>query len=211
MAQNPQASDPNPASTNPSHQPSPPTSGATSPPNHKDPQAVALPKPGPSHSGLVSLDKKTKSSQYDISAEDPAAAQRTSGVPKAVLTANGPSISGAPSAPRVLMQAGPSLRSSAPAAADAVSAPELNDIVWSHEKDEVYGNLLVGTDRTDVGPVRFRAFDVASRKRLISNKTGPKENLFWLSSMCTAVDYEAHFNTVCRRKNFHGMSTLLMV
>ena len=74
--------------------------------------------------------------------------------------------------------------------------PGVDPIIYSFEREDIYGTLLGGTERMPLGEIRFRGLDLSSRKKLLANKTGPRENVFWFSHMCTAADYESHFHPV---------------
>ena len=70
-------------------------------------------------------------------------------------------------------------------------------LIYTSEQNDVFGNVEVGPERTSLGPVRFRGIGSRdTRKQLIANSTGQKENLFWFAQICTAADYETHFHMV---------------
>ena len=115
---------------------------------------------------------------------------------KAAIVSNRPFVKRIPSTLRATIMASPSTIEKAPAEPDAFLAPAARDFIRSHDIHDVYGNLLIGAERENLGSARFRGFNIESRKLLIANRTAPKENNFWFSSMCTAADYEARFNKV---------------
>lgn len=79
----------------------------------------------------------------------------------------------------------------------AMLVPGVDPMIYGYEKNEVYGDIEVGPERTSLGPVRFRGIGSHdTRRRLIANSTGQKENLFWFAQMCTAADYKSHFHKV---------------
>lgn len=85
----------------------------------------------------------------------------------------------------------------APFAPKAMKVAGLNPAIYTYEPKDVYGSIEIGPGRTSLGDVRFRGFEsISARKQLIANSTGPKENFFWLSQICTAADYESRFHTV---------------
>ena len=116
---------------------------------------------------------------------------------EAIMTPEQPSVVTVPSAPKALMTPGPSPTVGALSAPHAQIAPDSMEYLWTHELSDVYGEIFVGPERRSKGTVRFRGFKPESRQRLIANKIGPKDNPFWLSSVCTAADYESRFHTVC--------------
>ena len=118
-------------------------------------------------------------------------------VTEAIMSPEQPSTVTVPPAPRALMMSGPPLTAGALSAAHAQIAPEIVQFLFTHDPYDVYGDILVGPERSSQGTVRFRGFSKESRLRLIANKIGPKDNPFWLSSVCTAADYESRFHTVC--------------
>ena len=120
-------------------------------------------------------------------------------VTKAIMSPERPSIVTLPSAPRAPMTAGPPPATGALIAPHAQLAVDSMQFLRTYEPQEVYGDILVGPERKSKGTVRFRGFDPESRQRLIANRIGPKENLFWLSLVCTAADYESWFHTVCTK------------
>ena len=118
---------------------------------------------------------------------------------KAILSPERPSVVTVPSAPKALMTSGPLPTAGALSAAHAHIPPDSVEYLRTHEQYEVYGDMFVGPERRSMGTVRFRGFKPESRQRLIANKIGPKDNPFWLSSVCTAADYESRFHTVCTK------------
>lgn len=146
--------------------------------------------------GFAPRHKLPQLSTASPSAKEILEAERSHRAPKVAMATNRPSIARVPSAPKAMMMASPSTIERTPVETDAFLTPADRDFLWSYDKDDIYGNPLVGLERRDLGPVRFRGFNVESRKRLLANKTAPKENLFWFESMCTAADYEARFHKV---------------
>ena len=117
-------------------------------------------------------------------------------VTKAIMPSERPSVVTVPSAPKAQMASGPAPKAGAVSATHTQIAPDIMQHLFTYEQNEVYGDVLVGPERMSKGTVRFRGFDYESRQRLIANKLGPKDNPFWLSSVCTAADYESRFHTV---------------
>ena len=90
-----------------------------------------------------------------------------------------PSIQGAAFAPRAML------------------VPGADPLIYGYDKNDVFGNIEVGPERRSLGPVRFRGIRSRdTRKQLIANSTGQKENLFWFAEICTAADYESHLHVV---------------
>ena len=116
-------------------------------------------------------------------------------VAKAIISLEQPSVATVATAPKALMPLGPSPTAGAVLATHAQIAPDF--VQSSYEPNEIYGDILVGPERRSKGKVRFRGFKGESKQRLIANTIGPKDNPFWLSSICTAADYESQFHTVC--------------
>ena len=116
---------------------------------------------------------------------------------EAIMSLEQPSVVTVPSAPRALMTSGPPPTSGALVAAHAHIAPDILQFLFTHEPSEIYGDILFGPERRSAGRVRFRGFRSEIRQRLIANRIAPKDNPFWLSSICSAADYESWFNTVC--------------
>ena len=117
-------------------------------------------------------------------------------VTKATMPSDRPSVVTVPSAPKAQMTSGPPPTAGALSATHTQVAPDLMQYLLTYEQNEIYGDIFVGPERRSKGTVRFRGFDYDSRQRLIANKLGPKDNPFWLSSVCTAADYESRFHTV---------------
>lgn len=173
-------------------------SGDASPPDQPSPPTVAsFSDPRPTPRGCAPLPTHRQASNLDQFVKASPTMEGASVAPIAEMALGQTSRAKPPSAPKAVTVPDHFPMQGPPFTNDAVSAPRPNDVIWSYEKDQVYGNLLVGPQRSPVGPVRFRGFDKESRKRLLANKTAPKENLFWLRSLCTAADYESQFNTVC--------------
>ena len=92
---------------------------------------------------------------------------------------NSPSIQGAAFAPKAML------------------VPGADPLIYGYDKNDVFGNIEVGPERTSLGPVRFRGIRSRdTRKQLIANSTGQKENLFCFAQICTAADYESHLRVV---------------
>ena len=91
-------------------------------------------------------------------------------------------------------------------ASRAMLVPGADPMIYGYDKNDVFGNIEVGPERTSLGPVRFRGIESRdTRKRLIANRTGQKENLFWFAQICTAADYESHFRPVRAKSRFSSI------
>ena len=83
------------------------------------------------------------------SAEEMSGVQESRLASKAAIAAIRPSVTKVPSGP--IAMASPSTIEKAPAETDASLTPEARDFLRSHDKYDVYGNVLIGAERGDLG------------------------------------------------------------